>query len=125
MGKKAYTALVSEDGTLLSDHSEIRKRAVRFWEELYRSEISYEQALDKVFLEILPQVSKEANADLGRALALEESDRALESMEGGKAPGTDSLAVDFYKSFWTEMLAVLSDSLARGWLPLTCQKEQI
>lgn len=99
-------------------------RVVEFYEELYRSEISYEQAHDDVFLQNLPQVSTEVNADLGKGLSLEELHKALQSMECGKAPRIDGLRVDFYKSFWldigTDLLAVLKDSLARGKLPLSC-----
>ena len=36
--KRFIHALRSEDGTLLSDHADIRKRAVSFYEELYKSE---------------------------------------------------------------------------------------
>ena len=58
----------------------------------------------------LPQVSTEDNADLGRALTLEE--HTAQSPPGWH----DGLPVEFDKSFWPDMgehiLAVLSDSLA-------------
>lgn len=41
-------------------------------------------------------------------------------------PGIDGLPVDFYKCLWSvvrgDLLAVLSDSLTRGCLPLSCRR---
>lgn len=48
-----------------------------------------------VFLENLPQLSEEANAEFSKALTLEELKKALQGMECGKAPGIDGLSVDF------------------------------
>ncbi len=43
-------------------------------------------------------------------------------MENGKALGIDGIPVEFYKAFWPvigeDLLAVLSDSLVRGLLPV-------
>ena len=119
-------SLLSEDGVLLSDLAKIRQRAVSFYTQLYKSENSDNQADDQAFLGDLPQVAREANAVLRRALTPEELQRALQSMECGKAPGLDGLPVDFYKSFWPEVgedvLTVLSDSLAKSRLPLSCRR---
>lgn len=41
--KKFIHALQSEEGDLLTNPSDIRKRAVLFYKELYKSEISEEQ----------------------------------------------------------------------------------
>ncbi|KAL2096374.1 hypothetical protein ACEWY4_008522 [Coilia grayii] len=124
--KRFIHALRSNEGHLLSNDVEIRRRAVSFYKELYRSEVSQDQSAGWAFLENLPQVSEEANAGLGRVLTLEELQGALQSMECGKAPGLDGLPVDFYKSFWqvigADVLAVLRDSLTRGQLPLSCRR---
>lgn len=53
------------------------------------------------FYENLSRVSEEGNLKLSKALSLEELHKALKGMESGKAPGIDSLPVDFYKSFWS------------------------
>jgi len=55
-----------------------------------------------VFIEDLPQVTEEANSGLCREITLEELRKALQGMEGGRAPGIDGLSVDFYKSFWPD-----------------------
>lgn len=54
-----------------------------------------------LFYENLSRVSEEGNLKLSKALSLEELHKALKGMESGKAPGIDSLPVDFYKSFWS------------------------
>lgn len=123
--RKCIHSLKSESGTLLTSVHDIRSRAARFYEDLYRSELSGEQA-DSVFMEGLPQVSAESLAELDSALTLEELERALQGMECGKAPGLDGISIDFYKSFWSvvgeDVLAVLNDSLAGGLLPVSCRR---
>lgn len=124
--RKFIHALKSEDGNILSDSAGIRGRAVRFYKELYTCDIPQDQVTDKAFLCDLPKVSEEANTVLGGVLTLEELEKALQSMESGKAPGVDGLPVDFYKSFWpelgTDVLAVLRDSITTGRLPLSCRR---
>lgn len=108
------------------NHIEIRKRAVEFYEELYSSELTHRSDSDNVFIEGLPQVSDDANGELCRVLTLEELQKALQSMECGRAPGIDGLSADFYKSFWPEigadLLAVINESLSSGRLPLSCHR---
>lgn len=124
--KRTIHALRSSDGHLLSNDADIRRIAVSFYKDLYRSEVSQVQSDNRAFLENLPQVSEGANAGLGQVLTLEELQEALQSMDCGKTPGLDGLSVDFYKSFWQEIgadvLAVLRDSLNRGRLPLSCRR---
>lgn len=124
--RKFIHALRSEDGKILSDSAEIRERAVHFYKELYKCEILQDQVTDKAFLCDLPKVSEETNTSLEGVLTLEELERALQSMESGKAPGVDGLPVDFYKSFWPvlgiDVLAVLRDSIGKGKLPLSCRR---
>ncbi len=103
------------------NHIEIRKRAVEFYEELHSSELTHRSDSDNVFIEGLPQVSNDANGELCRLLTLEELQKALQSMECGRALGIDGLSADFYKSFWPEigadLLAVINESLSSGRLP--------
>ncbi len=63
-------------------------------------------------------MSEEGNLKLSKALSLEELHKDLRGMESGKAPGFDSLPVDFYKSFWSvlgeELLAVRNEAWPKG-----------
>ncbi len=127
--KRLIQALRSEEGQVLLNPSDIRKRAVGFYKNLYRSEYVTEVDVESTFLSSLPKMSKEGSAALSGALSLGELYKALQGMESGKAPGIDGLPVDFYKSFWAELgadlLQVLSDSLSKGMLPLSCRRAVI
>ncbi len=113
------------DGALLSDYTDIHRRSVIFYENLYRSELDPGRCVESVFFDNLPKVSEEANVNLSGGLTVGELFKALQSMESGRAPGVDSLPVDFYKAFWLELgedlLEVLRASLTEGRLPLSCQ----
>ncbi len=124
--KRLVQALQSEEGQVLLNPSDIRKRAVGFYKNLYRSEYATEADVESTFLRSLPKMSEEGNAALSGVLSLGELNKALQGMELGKAPGIDGLPIDFYKSFWAELgedlLQVLSDSLSKGMLPLSCRR---
>ncbi len=127
--KRFIYALRSEDGTLLSDSTNIHRRAVLFYQNLYRSELDSGRCVESVFFDNLPKVSEEASIDLSGVLTLGELFKALQSMESGRAPGVDGHPVDFYKAFWLELeedlLEVLSVSLTEGRLPLSCRRAVI
>ncbi|KAI4888926.1 hypothetical protein NFI96_005927 [Prochilodus magdalenae] len=122
-------SLCSEDGRELTEPTGIRKRAVRFYAELYRSEFRDDEDLAAGFYAGLPKVSERSNGLLERPLGVQELHAALQGMDGGTAPGIDGLPVEFYKTFWTELgadlLAVLNESLAVGSLPLSCRRAVI
>ena len=108
---------------------EIRKRAVLFYSELYKSEHTEEDELASSFYMGLPKVPEETNSWLERPLSASELHVALRSMDCGKAPGIDGLPIEFYKTFWSvlggDLLSVLNDSLAGGLLPLSCRRAVI
>lgn len=94
---KFVHALRSEGGTLLTNIKDIRKRAVTFYESLYKNELGPDYRDDSEFFDSLPQVAEEANTRISGALTMGELCKALQGMEIGKAPGIDGLPVDFYK----------------------------
>ena len=122
-------SLQSEDGQELTEPTEIRKRAVRFYAALYRSEYKDHEELAAGFFAGLPRVTERSTAELERPLGEQELHAALQGMEGGTAPGIDGLPVEFYKTFWSELgpdlLAVLNESLEDGLLPLSCRRAVI
>ncbi|KAL6491421.1 hypothetical protein MHYP_G00017660 [Metynnis hypsauchen] len=122
-------SLRSEDGQELIEPVDIRKRAVRFYSELYGSEFKENGELASGFYAGLPKVSEQLNAELERPLDEPELHAALQSMKVGTAPGIDGLPVEFYKAFWAEIgadwLAVLNETLAEGSLPLSCRRAVI
>ncbi len=122
-------SLYSLDGTEIVEPKEIRKRAVIFYSELYRSENREADELANSFYVGLPKVSDESNSLLEKPLSASELHVALRSMDCGKAPGIDGLPIEFYKTFWSvlggDLLSVLNDSPAGGLLPLSCRRAVI
>lgn len=118
--------LRSIDGKELTKISDIRRRAVNFYEELYASEHEENVFLAQKFYKDLPQVPKESFEELMKPLSKEEMHISLQSFKNGKAPGIDGLPVYFYKAYWEiwgdDLLEVLNESLNGGQLPQSCKK---
>ena len=119
-------ALHSSTGQLLTEARDIRQRAVDFYTELYRSEYVDDQETFDSFCSGLPRVSEEANKELEGPLTAGELDRALQGMQGGKAPGIDGLPAEFFKAFWGELrddlLEVFNESFEGLSLPQSCRR---
>ncbi len=64
-------ALRSETGVLLLNPVDIRKRAVKFYEYLYKTELCTQNS-NNVFLGNLPQVTEDVNEVISKALTMEE-----------------------------------------------------
>lgn len=127
--KKIIHSLRSSSGSAISDSSEIRKYAVSFYKDLYKSELTEHPDVCDSFYSGLPQMDAEANAKLEAQITMNELYTAMMSLQSGRAPGIDGLPVDFYKSFWSvlgeDLLEVITDSLERGQLPLSCRRAVI
>lgn len=122
-------SLTSESGMEIINPKEIRKRAVDFYSELYKSEHVEVKDIASKFYVGLPKVPDRANVELEKPFTKGELYDALKSMECGKAPGIDGIPVEFYKSLWAvlgdDLLEVLNDSLTRGSLPTSCRRAVI
>ena len=122
-------ALRSDTGQELRDAKDIRKRAVDFYSELFTSEYKDNDELFDQFCDNLPKVPDDVNAELGEPLRSKELLTALQSMEGGKAPGIDGLPVEFFREFWSELgedlLHVFNESFKDMLLPMSCRRAVI
>ncbi|KAK3551673.1 hypothetical protein QTP70_021315, partial [Hemibagrus guttatus] len=102
--------------------NEIRRYAMNFYQDLFRSKLWDNKELLDTFYQGLPKVSLEDKAALEGPLGLEELQDMLNTMSGGNASGIDSLPVEFYKFFWNELgedlLEVLEESCRERCLPL-------
>ena len=71
-------------------------------------------------------MSEETNRELEGPLTEAELFAALQSVQGGKAPGIDGLPSEFYRAFWTELkddlLGVFSESFEDLSLPQSCRR---
>lgn len=119
MGRKIVHSLMSDGGSI-SDPSEIRKFAVSFYKDLFKSDFSENPSLCNGFFKGIPQVAAETNRKLEVQPTLQELHTALMSFQNGRTPGMDGLPVEFYKAFWSVMgealLEVVTDSLQRALL---------
>ena len=124
--RKIIHCLKSAVGQELTSPSEIRKRAVEFYAELYKCEYKEDKTVTQQFFDGLPKVPAEAQVELEQPLSLQDLYTALKGMENGRAPGIDGLPVDFFKSFWAmlgeDWLEVANDSLTGGLLPISCRR---
>ncbi len=75
----------------MTESDDIRRRAVRFYGELFKSEYKENNLLSASFHEGLPSVAEVSKAQLERPLSNQELLNALKDMEGGKSPGIDGL----------------------------------
>lgn len=124
--KRLIQALRSESGSLLTETSDIRKRATVFYSELYKSAFKEQQQLSDVFLNELPKLKKDSADALDKPLILEELRAAVFGMQNGRTPGLDGLPVEFFKAFWSvigqDLLDMLNASIAEGKLPLSYRR---
>ncbi|XP_023193817.1 tyrosine-protein kinase SYK isoform X1 [Xiphophorus maculatus] len=123
---KFMHGLKSTTDVLLTADSDIRRRAADFYADLYSSEYSEDEDSFNDFCSDLPRVSVDFAKELGEPMTLEEIHAALQSMEGGKAPGIDGLPSEFYRAFWSDLcvdlLEVFEESFAEGFLPQSCRR---
>ena len=78
----------------MSDPAETPERASNFYAKLYTSEDKEDKATEQSFLKGLPKISDQSNERLSGVITLRELQRALRSMECGKAPRLDGLPMD-------------------------------
>ncbi|KAI3352308.1 hypothetical protein L3Q82_005171 [Scortum barcoo] len=112
--RKVIHCLHSDNGSSLTDATEIRRYATGFYRDLFKTESVEDPELDSTFLSDLPQVGDSSDSLLSADLTLDELHVALMSLANGKAPDIDGIPVDFYKAFWPvvgeDMLEVFQES---------------
>ncbi|KAI3352703.1 hypothetical protein L3Q82_020166, partial [Scortum barcoo] len=97
--RKVIHCLRSDNGSSLTETTEIRRYATGFYRDLFKTELVEDPELDSTFLSGLPQVGDSSDSLLSADLTLDELHVALMSLANGKAPGIDGIPVEFYKGF--------------------------
>ena len=115
--KKRITALETERNEVLSDPKNMLNEEKQYYENLYKSiglnttDSKFSIFFDK---ENLPSLSNTAKLQLEECLLKHEYLIALKKMSNNKTPGTDGLAAEFYKYFWSDIEDVIVDSFNYG-----------
>ncbi|XP_048493143.1 uncharacterized protein LOC125493698 [Beta vulgaris subsp. vulgaris] len=87
-------------GVWREDEGDIEKVVADYYQELFTSSAPSEEAMLEVLNAVVPTVTAEMNAELGRACRKEEVWEALRQMHPSKAPGPDGMHAVFYQRFW-------------------------
>ena len=98
---KNIKKLISENGNIISNPTEIIKAEQHFYRELYSSwNTSIHSDEAKLFLDQeLPQISHDQKLLCDNDMSIKECHDALLTFKNNKSPGNDGLTSEFYKSF--------------------------
>ncbi|KAL7836925.1 hypothetical protein AOLI_G00282090 [Acnodon oligacanthus] len=95
---QSLALLRKDDGSVTSDPIEMRRLAVHFYSDLFTAG-GADQCCSEVLLADLPKLDQEQSQVLDTTPTFEEVIEAVHQLTSGRAPGVDSLPVDFYKAF--------------------------
>ena len=100
--KKHIKKLISENGNIISNPTEILKAEQHFYRELYSSRKSsiHSDEAKLFFDQELPQLSNDQKLICDNDISIKECYDALLTFKNNKSPGNDGLTSEFYKSFW-------------------------
>lgn len=123
MGSSHITKLISEDGVEVTDGNDISNVLMSFYRSLYSSGSSGNLDAMAAYLSnvSLPSLSDSSRLLLEQPISCEELEEALKLFPNDKAPGSDGLPVEFFKSFrevlLPPLLEVFQEALDKGRLP--------
>ena len=100
--KKHIKKLISENGNIISNPTEILKAEQHFYRELYSSRKNsiHSDEAKLFFDQDLPQLSNDQKLKCDNDISIKECHDALLTFKNNKSPGNDGLTSEFYKSFW-------------------------
>nr|VZI49364.1 unnamed protein product [Spirometra erinaceieuropaei] len=107
---KGTASLLNADGnTLLTEKTQILQR----WAEHFRGVLNRPSVISDAAIERLPQV--ETNADLDLQPSLQETNRAVQQLSSGKAPGSDAIPAEVYKHGGPQLMDHLTALFQEMW----------
>ena len=114
---KLITQVQTETGTITEPHK-ILDEAKNFYKKLY-SESNNGNENNPEYLNIftsqikhnIPKLTEEQKLTCEGLITVSECARALKQLKNKKTPGSDGLAVEFYKFFWTDIKEFVVQSL--------------
>lgn len=112
---KAFSCLITADGSEITSNEEILVKDKKFYEKLYSQEPSRYpiQSVSDLGLtnEQIPQLSESSKIELDREYSMEDLRKALGDLNRGKCPGFDGLTVEFFTFFWEGLAPFYAKSL--------------
>ena len=117
------SAMRHPDGTVVSDISSICSSWVDFYSGLFTAGEIDQSAQHDLLSNVSAHLPESARDGCEGLLTVEEVHAALLGMAHNKSPGSHSLPMEFYSSFWDvlgwDLVEVLNSSLALGSLPVS------
>ena len=95
-----------KDDRLLSNQKELEEHILSFYQQLYQMDEQVENNLvarEECFQYVQQTVSEEQNAELLEPITVEEVAEAMKQLPKGKAPGIDTIPVEFYQELWDDI----------------------
>ena len=115
--RKTITQIKGNNGSFLTNDSDILEECNTFYGSLYtsRNSTAITEELGNLFFDQdLPKLYDDNKQKCEGFLTEKECLEAVKLMESGKSPGTDGLPAEFYKVFWNDVSSYLVSSLNRS-----------
>ena len=115
--RKTITQIKGNNGSFLTNDSDILEECNTFYGSLYtsRNSTAITEELGNLFFDQdLPKLNDDNKQKCEGFLTEKECLEAVKLMESGKSPGTDGLPAEFYKVFWNDVSSYLVSSLNRS-----------
>uniref|UniRef100_A0A3B1KHZ5 Reverse transcriptase domain-containing protein n=1 Tax=Astyanax mexicanus TaxID=7994 RepID=A0A3B1KHZ5_ASTMX len=110
---KAYiNGVLNSNDQLITDPPGISRVFKAFYSQLYKSEIAFDAAQCKTFLDELqlPVISQLDRDLLDAPIELDELHKAIKDLQKGKSPGLDGLPPELYLDLWDLVGTLILDS---------------
>ena len=104
--------LSDEKGNHYTNDEEILDHCTDYYSDLYDSKFPKQSSIDKYLSKIttLPTLSYDSQKQCEGEITIFECQKAVGLMKNNKAPSSDGLTIEFYKTFWTDIADTLIGS---------------
>jgi len=123
--KNLINTLITEDGNVLNEVTDILKEEVRYFSSIYQNKNEFSQDMFDDFTSNIdiPQIAAADKANLDKELTYVEVGKALSTLKNTSSPGSDGLTAAWYKVFWVRVKHILMDcyksSLNKGYMSVS------
>lgn len=104
---KIIKELFDEDGSIVSDTSNILKVEEQFYSCLYNFEQNDKNEEANILSHISNKLDDTTKMSIEENISNDELNDSIKKMSANKSPGPDGLTVEFYKKFWPQLCPIL------------------